>query len=315
MASGSTSFQFNDDPIALPRGAWAATERRTLRFQGRAILSLTQGRHRNYVFPLYTPAGYLVTSEAPADHPHHNSCWIAADHVHCKMPAMGGRLEDYTYNFYLNENFQGRAPGSIVETGITGEQTGPAGFMLIQDLEWIGPAEWAAPSGRLAARERRTFSVTVEPRIHIIDIESRLSAADWDFTIGPTRHAYFNVRVAESMAVTSGGIARGDRASSADAITKDGARWVDYMGPVGGGSVAGVTVIPGQAAEGENSWFVSDWGVVTVGPFRNHAREVIKGGSTALRYRLLAHDGSLDDSELVRRYEAYTRAAHESLTT
>jgi hypothetical protein len=202
-------------------------------FKGAPFSALTQGRHRNYVFPLYTPAGYLVTSEAPADHPHHNSCWIAADHVHCKMPAMGGRLEDYTYNFYPNENFQGRAPGSIVEVGTTGEQTGPAGFQVVQDLEWRGPVEWAAPAGRLAAREKRTISVTVEPRKHVIDIESRLSAADWDFTIGPTRHAYFNVRVAESIAVTSGGTARSDRATSADAITREGARWVDYTGPIG----------------------------------------------------------------------------------
>jgi hypothetical protein len=79
--------------------------------------------------------------------------------------------------------------------------------------------------------------------------------------------------------------------------------------------VAGVTVIPAPAAQGENSWFVSDWGVVTVGPFRNRAREVTKGGSTALRYRLLVHDGSLDESELMRRYEAYTRVVREPLTS
>src|SRR3954464_6365036 len=155
MTALSFSFSFNDDPITLPKGAWAATERRTLRFNNRPVLSLTQGRRRNYIFPLYTPAGYLVTSEAPADHPHHNSCWIAADHVHCKMPAMGDRFEDYTYNFYLDETFQGRSPGAILETAVSGEQTGPNAFRIAQDLEWRGPVEWAAPSGRIAARERR----------------------------------------------------------------------------------------------------------------------------------------------------------------
>src|SRR5437868_12706529 len=131
MSVQSPDFSFNDDPIALPKGAWAATERRTLRIDGRPALSFTQGPHRNYIFPLYTPAGFLVTTEAPADHPHHNSCWIGADHVHCKMPAAGGRFEDYTYNFYLDETFQGRAPGRIIETGIRGERAGPESFRVI----------------------------------------------------------------------------------------------------------------------------------------------------------------------------------------
>ena len=66
-------------------------------------------RYRPYLFPLYTPAGFAVTSESPADHPHHNSFWIASDHLHCWMPAADGRREEYTYNFYLDETFQGRA--------------------------------------------------------------------------------------------------------------------------------------------------------------------------------------------------------------
>jgi Methane oxygenase PmoA len=301
MTDRSARFTFNDDLIALPKGAWAATERRTLRLDDRPILSLTQGRHRNYVFPLYTPAGFLVTSEAPADHPHHSSCWIAADHVHCKMPAAGNRFEDYTYNFYLNETFQGRAPGRILETGIRGEHTGPLSFRMTQELEWRGPVEWAAPAGRVAARETRMIDVAVEPTMYVLDIASRLEAADWDFTIGPTRHAYFNVRVAESISVTSGGTVRDDRGKSGNDITGDGARWVDYCGPVGGGNLAGVTVLPSAPEGGDETWFVTDWGVVTVGPFRNHARAVRKGESTALHYRVLVHDGPLDPTEIASR--------------
>ena len=93
-------FSLAEDPIALPQGAWAKTERRTLRHGGKAVFSLTQGRYRPYLFPLYTPAGFAVTSESPADHPHHNSFWIASDHLHCWMPAADGRREEYTYNIY-----------------------------------------------------------------------------------------------------------------------------------------------------------------------------------------------------------------------
>jgi Family of unknown function (DUF6807) len=105
----SQRFMIEDDPIALPRGAWAATERRTLRLDDRPVFSLTQGRYRAYLYPLYTPAGFPVVSEVPADHPHHNAFWIAADHVHCQMPAADNRIEEYTHNFYNDDTFQGRA--------------------------------------------------------------------------------------------------------------------------------------------------------------------------------------------------------------
>jgi hypothetical protein len=307
MTSSTGVFSFDEDPIALPKGAWAATERQTLRLNDRPVLSLTQGKHRNYIFPLYTPAGFLVTTEAPADHPHHSSCWIAADHVHCKMPAAGDRFEDYTYNFYLNETFQGRAPGTILQTAVKGRAAGDKRFEITQELEWRGPIEWAAPSGRIALRETRTADIAVDGSAYVIDIISELHAGDWDFTIGPTRHALFNVRLAEAIAVTSGGEVRDDRGKKGAAITGEGARWIDYSGPVGGGNIAGVTVFTEPKKVKDQTWFVTDWGVVTVGPFRNRACEVRKGEKATLRYRILVHDGVMDDGAIEKCYAAYAK--------
>ena len=152
-----------------------------------------------------------MTSEHPADHPHHNSFWFAADHVYCRMPVTHGKgYEDYTYNLYLNETFQGRAPGRIVETACAGT-AGRRRFRIAQMLDWRGPAEWAAPDGRLAARETRTLQIRRRGDAKVIEVESRLAAVDWDFTLGPTRHAYFNVRMADSMIVALGGAVRDDR--------------------------------------------------------------------------------------------------------
>ena len=120
------------------------------------------------------------------------------------------------------------------------------------------------------------IDIVAEENMYVIDVASRISAADWDFAIGPTRHAFFNVRVAEAISVTSGGQVRDDRGKDWAAITGEGARWIDYAGPTGGGHIAGVTVIPEPKAEKEETWFVTDWGVVTVGPFRNRAARVRK---------------------------------------
>jgi hypothetical protein len=302
-------FSLAEDPIALPLGAWARTERRTLRHGGKAVLSLTQGRCRPYLFPLYTPAGFAVTSECPADHPHHNSFWIASDHLHCWMPAADGRREEYTYNFYLDETFQGRAPGRILQTAASGEVRGPGRFRITQSIEWRGPVEWAADDGRLAARETRILDISAGADSYVIDVQSHLSAAAWDLSLGPTRHAFFSVRVAESMAVTAGGTLQDDRGhKGGTGISGHGARWIDYSGHVGGGHQAGIAVFPDPRDHADPYWFVADWGVVTVGPFRTERRDIRQGETMLLRYRVLVHDGDAASAAVSRRYDEYLQA-------
>ena len=300
------SFTLTDDFIALPKGAWARTHRRTLRKDGKPVLAFTQGKQRSYVYPLFTPGGYPVTTECPADHPHHNSFWIAADHVHCRMPVAHGGYEDYTYNFYVDETFQGRAPGQIVETDIMAEVESGDVLRVTQSLEWRGPIEWAAPGGRIAARETRTLRLTSKPNMHIFDLESRLASSEWDFTLGPTRHAYFNVRVADLMIVQFGGVVQDDAGRiGGEAITGTKSRWVDFSGFVGGGVIAGLAIFPDPRDHEDLSWFVADWGVVTVGPFRIKGRLVNKDQELVARYRVLAHDGSARDAKIAEQFESY----------
>lgn len=305
MGNDRSRFALVDDDIALPAGAFARTHRKTLMRDGRPVLGLTQGRQRPYVYPLFTPAGFAVTSESPADHPHHNSFWIASDHVHGHMPAADGRTEEYTYNFYVDETFQGRSPGSLIVTG-TRTETHPDAFAIIQDIDWRGPVEWAAPNGRLVAQETRVLTVRADDGLYAIDVDSRLRAADWDFSLGPTRHAYFNLRVAPGMTVPLGGVVQDDRGrTGGQAICGGGARWVDFTGPVGGGHRAGLAVFPDPRDHDEMWWFVADWGVVTVGPFRLRQRLVGKGDELRARYRVLVHDGDAENCGVAEHYERF----------
>lgn len=301
----NTEFVLEEDAVALPKGAFARTHRRTLRRAGAPVLSLTQGRHRCYVYPLFTPAGFPVMSECPADHPHHNSFWIAADHVHGRMPVAGGKYEEYTYNFYVDETFQGRAPGRII--ALTSKAAPHhRGVVIAQDIEWRGPTEWAASDGRLIAREAREMVIAAEPGMYVIDVKSTLAAADWDFSLGPTRHAYFNVRAAERITVVNGGQVINDRGcAGGEAVTGTQSRWVDFSGNVGGGHKAGLSVFPDPRDHEDLSWFVADWGVVTVGPFRINGRVVRQGESLTARYRVLVHDGDARAADVAGRYAAY----------
>lgn len=288
-------FAFDPEDLALPRGAWARTKRRRLCREGIALLGVTQGEFRNYLYPLLTPAGYPVTAERPADHPHHASLWLASDHVGLLVPGPGDTTEEYTYNFYVDEVFQGRAPGRIVEASCEGgEESG--GFTIRQELDWLGPREWGAPEGRRVLAERRTVAVSAfESRVRI-DVASVLIAPTHPVRFGPTRHAFFNIRIADNMCAAGGGVPRDDRGrSGGGALTGEGPRWVDFTGPVGGGAVAGVTVIPHGLAGRTPFWFVADWGIVSVGPFRHRALDVPQGASVRLGCTFLVHDGGIDD--------------------
>lgn len=279
-------FSFVEELVKLPAGAFARTRRRMLRLDGRAVLGVTAGAYRPYLYPVYTPAGFAATTEGPADHPHHHSIWVGADHLHLAMPALGGRDEIYAYNCYVNDVFQGRAPGRVLQTALGGHAAGDA-FVIEQMLEWRGPIEWAAPEGRLIFREARETRVAISGKSLTIDMTCRLTAAEHDIAIGPTRHAWFNFRVAPSMCVDEGGRLSDDRGNAGHAESIDmHAGWVDCTGPVGGGHRAGIRLIPATPAW----WFVSDWGVVTASPCRDRAIELARGASTELAARYIVRD-------------------------
>ena len=176
-----SDFILESDSIALPKGAWAKTHRRSLRYRGRNLLAFTQGQFRPYLFPVYTPSGFAVTAENPPDHPHHSSVWIGADHLHCRVPVTGERIEEYTYCFYLNETFQGRAPGRIREIRREGVECGPGQFRVVQRNEWRGPSEWGAEDGRVVALETRSVDIRPGETYHLLDVRSRLEPTQWDF--------------------------------------------------------------------------------------------------------------------------------------
>jgi hypothetical protein len=292
-------FRFDADALSLPKGAYAKTTRRWLSWNGRAVLGMTAGPFRPYLFPLFSPAGFLLSSESPADHPHHNSCWIGADHVHLLVPTTVGTHEEYTYNFYVNETFQGRAPGRQVETTCEGSALSESCFQINQTIAWRGPVEWAAPDGRVVLEERRRIVVTPGATCHRLDLVSDIKAAGHAVQLGPTRHAFFNARVSESMVAANGSRIRSNRGEIETAgAAFENADWVDFTGPVGAGARAGITLIPHPVEGHPQSWFVADWGVMTVGAFRSARLHVPQGATLRTGCTMLLHDGDILDEEI-----------------
>ena len=153
------NFSLEGDQVALPKGASAQSHRLNVRWRGKNLTALSQGAFRAYLFPVYTPAGFALTSESPLDHPHHNSLWIGADHVNCYLPFASGAYEEANYNFYVNDIFQGRAPGRILSVDVEAAEIAADHLRLTQTLHWQGPIEWGAPERRTLAVETRTIDI------------------------------------------------------------------------------------------------------------------------------------------------------------
>jgi hypothetical protein len=299
------NFTVEDDRIDLPRGATARARRVKIGWRGRAITALSQGDYRSYLYPVFTPAGFPVTAEAPIDHPHHQSVTIGADHFNCFLPYSGDNVEEANYSFYVNYTFQGRAPGRIVGKTLDATEVAEDHLRIVQTLHWQGPSEWGAHGGRTVAEETRTIDIRPGEAANVIDIRSRLRPTEWDISIGPTRHAYLTVRMADGLRVVDGGTVVDSKGrSGGEAISGSHSDWVDASGTTGGARRAGVALLPYPSA-GDPPWSVADYGTITVNPFLETRRDLSLGDSTDFAARLLVHDGDDDEAGVAAMFQTF----------
>ena len=148
----------------------------------------------------------------------------------------------------------------------------------------------ARPS-RVLARETRTIDIRTSDSSNILDIRSRLEPTDWDIVIGPTRHAYFTVRMADGLRVVDGGkIVDADDHRTVQDINANSAAWVDMSATGPHGHEVGVTVVthPSPLPTG---WYAHEWGTVAVNPFLNQEQSIRRGETLELAVTVNAHDG------------------------
>lgn len=299
------SFSIDDESIPLPLGAFAKARRVVVQWNDQWITALNQGPFRSYLYPVFTPGGVAVTTDGPIDHPHHQSVWIGADHVYCKLPYATNAFEEATYNFYLGETFQGRAPGRIIGVNLRSEEIGADHLRISQTLEWQGPEEWGAKPRRTIAIERRVLDFRPSQDAHYLDIHSCLKPTEWDFCIGPTRHAYLGIRLAEGLREIDGGIvtdAAGRRGSAT--INGRSSDWVAVSGTSPSGQKAGLAVFPHPSSSG-HPWHVSEYGTISVNPFALERKEVRRGSQLEVAARLVLHDGDILDPSVADRFACF----------
>lgn len=306
------NFSLTTENLSLPKAATPRARRVQVRWRDKGILDLTQGLFRCYLFPVYSPQGVPLTAESPVDHPHHNSITVGADVFFAKLPPLSPSTsalqEEATYNLYVNQVFQGRAPGRTWAVGIDAEEVAEDHLRIVQQVQWQGPEEWGAAEGRrVLAEEKRTIDIRPGETANVIDIRSQLRPTEWDITIGPTRHSYFTIRLADGLRVADGGVLLDSQGRlGGEAITGQKADWVDMSGPCAHGRKAGIAVIP-HPSTADLAWIAFDWGTITVNPFLRTKGVLNQVDILDLGIRILAHDGDAVEADVASLYEAFKR--------
>ena len=163
----------------------------------------------------------------------------------------------------------------------------------------------ALRTGAPSQPRQRTIDIQPEDDANVIDIRTRISATQWALRIGPTRHAFFTVRLADGLRVVDGGgVVDSEGRSGGNAISGEHAAWVDACGPAHGGRTAGIAVFPHASTSG-NPWGVADYGTITVNPLLESAWQLGPEDAVEAGVRLVVHDGSTEEAGIAEKYRSF----------
>jgi hypothetical protein len=257
-------------------------------------------RKRPFVHPLATPAGHVLTRNAPEDHPWHHGLW-------------------FTIKFVNGENFweEYDSYGVLRHRGVPAVDRDGNRTRLDGDLDWIRP-------------DRETVALREHRSITHVPLADDAYAIDLDTTLVPAT----DVVLDRTPFTTWGGYSglafrgRGDfhdtRLLLADGSTHERvlgvpSPWLDLSGSVGGDdgdAPAGIAVLdaPGNASH-PVPWYGSTradtYGDEGWSNFFNAAFlwdgpiEVAAHRPLRFAYRVIVHDGIWSEDRVAREHAAY----------
>jgi len=260
-------------------------------------------RKRPFIHPITTPAGHVLTRNAPDDHPWHHGLW-------------------FTIKFVNGENFweEYDSYGVLRHQGMPTVEHDGGRAVVVGDLDWIRP-------------DRATVVLREHRVITHVPIDDDAYAIDFDTTLVPE----VDVVLDRTPFTTWGGYSglafrgRGDfhdtRILLSDESTHDRvlglpSNWLDLTGRVGGdggdgqGALAGLAVFdvpgnPGHPVPWYGSTRADTYGDEGWSNFFNAAflwdgpRPVAKHQPLRFTYRVVVHDGMWAEHRLATEYASY----------
>lgn len=254
-----------------------------------------------YIFPIYSPAGVMVSDDYPSDHYHHHGIWFAWT----KTEFEGGHPD-----FWNVDDLTGRVDFKSIGATSSGPVYG--GFTSRQDYVAL-----TGPAPKTALNEEWDVRLYNIKHYYVFDIVATQNTATASpLTLEEYRYGGMGVRGAREWKdkkkmtfLTSEGKSRADGNATRG-------RWCRITGPVNG-KVAGIAILDHP----ENFRAPQPMRLNPDDPFFNYAPsqmgpfEIKPGEKFVLRYRYIISDGPDNPAELDRLWNDYAHPPTVTVST
>ena len=255
----------------------------------------------NYIHPLYTLDGEILTEDFPADHPHHRGIFWAWHQLYIGDEKIGDgwAIEDFYWDVKSIKLLRDVTEGKAIQA----------------EVVWKSP-KWADAAGAAKPMVQESTTIHVWPKqmnYRAIDIEIAIMALEPNVRIGGSEdekgYGGFSVR----MRLPDGLVFEGSKgAVTPDNLPIKSGAWLDMSGSLAKGeSTAGLSIL----CHPDNPGFPHPWILRakrsmqnSVFPFPGaQAVDISEEIPTILRYRLLVHEGSAEALDIDSIYDEYRR--------
>ena len=247
---------------------------------------------RPFFFPVVGPSGRYLTRighpHDPVGHHHHYSIWLAYHFIN-------------DVNFWSDEETSGKQVHQRFSRFVDGPVL--AGFESVVD--------WQTPNGESIMREIKRARVYPQSDDELlIDLQFSFSSVNKIVHLKKTSFGFLGVRMAKSIGVFDGSglIQNSEGAVNEREVFHKAASWCDYSGLVTDTLRNGIAIFDHP----DNPHYPSHWHVRSDGwmspcHFLHHDHQIGLDETLQLNYRLLAHNGDVNDADVQKKYDQYVR--------
>lgn len=255
----------------------------------------------NYIHPLYTLDGMVLTEDFPADHLHHRGIFWAWHQLYIgdKRIGDGWEIENFSW-----------------DVAAVKEKKQKAGSKAIQTIVFWKSPLWKDKKGKQKAFVKETTTIKVHPKrqhYRLMDIEIALLALEPNMKIGGSEdekgYGGFSPRIKLSDDIVftdpTGKITPTN-------LPIPASEWMDISGSLGkNGNKAGLTILCNPNNPGsKNPWILRAKKSMqnAVYPFPGaKAVPLSNKKPTVLRYRLIIHDGDANSIPIEEIFQNYSQ--------
>ena len=270
-----------------------------------------------YLWPLVAPSGTAITRYWPMenvpdekdekkDHQHQRGLWFVHDNVN-KLDFWNNEWSYFTDKHQKN---LGRVNLKKLDGVTSGKDQGTISATF----------EWADMEGTKALlTEKRVMTFHGDPKVRMFDVDITLTALGEPVTFGDGKDGVFGIRLRPVLQEDKGNahITNADGLVGEKALWGKPSNWCDYSGVIGTEKVGVAILDHPENPRHPVRWHARGYGLFAANPFglsvftndrtQNGAMTIEPGKSLRYRYRVIIHEGDVNEAGIAAAWTAYSK--------